>query len=205
MARFETLDTLPALKGQAGGTRVLVRGDLNVPMRDGVVTEATRIERLAPTIIELADRGCKVIVMSHFDRPKGRFVPEMSLKPLVQPLKEALGGRDVVFVEDCIGDASDRMIEALPEGGIALLENLRFQAGEEANDEAFVAALALLGDVFVNDAFSASHRAHASTTGLALLLPAAAGRLMAGELAALESVLLTPERPVMAVVGVSAG
>ncbi len=102
MARFETLDTLPALKGQAGGTRVLVRGDLNVPRRDGVVTEATRIERLAPTIIELADRGCKVIVMSHFDRPKGRFIPEMSLKPLVQPLKEALGGRDVVFVEDCI-------------------------------------------------------------------------------------------------------
>jgi len=125
----------------------------------------------------------------------------MSLKPLLQPLKEALGGRDVVFVEDCIGDASDRMIEALPEGGIALLENLRFQAGEEANDEAFVAALALLGDVFVNDAFSAAHRAHASTEGVARLLPSAAGRSMQAELEALEVALGDPDRPVMAVVG----
>jgi len=201
MARFETLDTLPVLKERAGGTRVLVRGDLNVPMQDGVVTEATRIERLAPTIIELADRGCKVIVMSHFDRPKGRFIPEMSLKSLVQPLKKALGGRDVVFVENCIGDASDRIIEALPEGGIALLENLRFQAGEEANDEAFVAALASLGDAFVNDAFSAAHRAHASTEGVARLLPSAAGRSMQAELEALEVALGDPDRPVMAVVG----
>lgn len=103
MARFETLDTMPALNEQAEGTRVLLRGDLNVPMRNGVVTEATRIERLAPTILELADRGCKVVVMSHFDRPKGQVVPEMSLKPLLEPLKKALGGRDVVFVEDCIG------------------------------------------------------------------------------------------------------
>ena len=201
MARFETLDTLPALNEQVKGTRVLVRGDLNVPMRNGVVTDATRIERLAPTILELADRGCKVVVMSHFDRPKGRVIPELSLKPLIQPLKAALGGRDVVFVDDCIGDAADAMIEALPDGGIALLENLRFQAGEEANDDGFIEALASLGDAFVNDAFSAAHRAHASTEGVARVLPSAAGRLMQAELEALEVALGDPVRPVMAVVG----
>ena len=201
MARFETLDTLPALNEQAARARVLVRGDLNVPMRDGVVTEATRIERLAPTILELADRGCKVVVMSHFDRPKGRVVPEMSLKPLVEPLKEALGGRNVVFINDCIGDAAEAAIAALPEGGIALLENLRFHAGEEANDDVFINALALLGDAFVNDAFSAAHRAHASTEGIARVLPSAAGRSMQAELDALEVALGDPDRPVVAVVG----
>ncbi|NKB21320.1 MAG: phosphoglycerate kinase [Alphaproteobacteria bacterium] len=201
MARFETLDTLPALNEQAAGTRVLIRGDLNVPMRDGVVTEATRIDRLAPTILELSDRGCKVVVMSHFDRPKGKIVPEMSLKAHVGPLKAALGGREVVFVEDCIGDASEVAINALPEGGIALLENLRFHAGEEANDDVFVKALALLGDAFVNDAFSAAHRAHASTDGIARVLPSAAGRSMQAELEALEVALGDPERPVLAVVG----
>ena len=201
MARFETLDTLPVLNEQAAGARVLVRGDLNVPMRDGVVTEATRIERLAPTILELADRGCKVVVMSHFDRPKGRVVPEMSLKPLVEPLKEALGGRNVVFINDCIGDAAEAAIAALPEGGIALLENLRFHAGEEANDDVFINALALLGDAFVNDAFSAAHRAHASTEGIARVLPSAAGRSMQAELDALEVALGDPDRPVVAVVG----
>jgi phosphoglycerate kinase len=201
MARFETLDTLPALNEQAAGARVLVRGDLNVPMRDGVVTEATRIERLAQTILELADRGCKVVVMSHFDRPKGRVVPEMSLKPLVEPLKAALGGRDVVFIDDCIGDAAEAAIAALPEGGIALLENLRFHAGEEANDDVFINALALLGEAFVNDAFSAAHRAHASTEGIARVLPSAAGRSMQAELDALEVALGDPDRPVVAVVG----
>jgi phosphoglycerate kinase len=201
MARFETLDTLPVLNEQAAGARVLVRGDLNVPMRGGVVTEATRIERLAPTILELADRGCKVVVMSHFDRPKGRVVPEMSLKPLVEPLKEALGGRNVVFINDCIGDAAEAAIAALPEGGIALLENLRFHAGEEANDDVFINALALLGDAFVNDAFSAAHRAHASTEGIARVLPSAAGRSMQAELDALEVALGDPDRPVVAVVG----
>ena len=201
MARFETLDTLPVLNEQAAGARVLVRGDLNVPMRGGVVTEATRIERLAPTILELADRGCKVVVMSHFDRPKGRVVPEMSLKPLVEPLKEALGGRNVVFIDDCIGDAAEAAIAALPEGGIALLENLRFHAGEEANDDVFINALALLGDAFVNDAFSAAHRAHASTEGIARVLPSAAGRSMQAELDALEVALGDPDRPVVAVVG----
>jgi phosphoglycerate kinase len=201
MARFDTLDTLPVLNEQAAGARVLVRGDLNVPMRGGVVTEATRIERLAPTILELADRGCKVAVMSHFDRPKGRVVPEMSLKPLVEPLKEALGGRNVVFINDCIGDAAEAAIAALPEGGIALLENLRFHAGEEANDDVFINALALLGDAFVNDAFSAAHRAHASTEGIARVLPSAAGRSMQAELDALEVALGDPDRPVVAVVG----
>ena len=201
MARFETLDTLPVLNEQVAGTRVLLRGDLNVPMRDGVVTEATRIERLAPTIIELADRGCKVVVMSHFDRPKGRVVPEMSLKPLLEPLKTALGGRDVVFIDDCIGDAAEEAIAALPEGGIALLENLRFHAGEEANDDVFIKALSLLGDAFVNDAFSAAHRAHASTEGIARVLPSAAGRSMQAELEALEVALGNPDRPVLAVVG----
>lgn len=201
MARFETLDTLPVLNEQAAGARVLVRGDLNVPMRGGVVTEATRIERLAPTILELADRGCKVIVMSHFDRPKGRVVPEMSLKPLVEPLKAALGGRNVVFIDDCIGVAAEAAIAALPEGGIALLENLRFHAGEEANDDVFINALALLGDAFVNDAFSAAHRAHASTEGIARVLPSAAGRSMQAELDALEVALGDPDRPVVAVVG----
>jgi len=201
MVRFETLDTLPALNQQAAGIRVLVRGDLNVPMRDGVVTEATRIERLAPTILELADRGYKVVVMSHFDRPKGQVVPEMSLKPLVEPFKAALGGRDVMFVDDCIGDVADAVIAALPKGGIALLENLRFHAGEEANDDEFIKALALLGDAFVNDAFSAAHRAHASTEGIARVLPSAAGRSMQAELEALEVALGDPERPVLAVVG----
>lgn len=201
MARFETLDTLPVLNEQAAGARVLVRGDLNVPMRGGVVTEATRIERLAPTILDLADRGCKVVVMSHFDRPKGRVVPEMSLKPLVEPLKAALGGRNVVFIDDCIGDAAEAAIAALPEGGIALLENLRFHAGEEANDDVFINALALLGDAFVNDAFSAAHRAHASTEGIARVLPSAAGRSMQAELDALEVALGDPDRPVVAVVG----
>jgi len=201
MARFETLDTLPVLNELAGGTRVLLRGDLNVPMRDGVVTEATRIERLVPTIIELADRGCKVVVMSHFDRPKGRVVPEMSLKPLLEPLKAALGGRDVIFIDDCIGDAAEEAIAALPEGGIALLENLRFHAGEEANDDVFIKALSLLGDAFVNDAFSAAHRAHASTEGIARVLPSAAGRSMQAELEALEVALGDPDRPVLAVVG----
>jgi phosphoglycerate kinase len=201
MARFETLDTLPALNEQAARARVLVRGDLNVPMRDGVVTEATRIERLAPTILELADRGCKVVVMSHFGRPKGRVVPEMSLKPLVEPLKAALGGRNVVFIDNCIGDAAEAAIAALPEGGIALLENLRFHAGEEANDDVFINALALLGDAFVNDAFSAAHRAHASTEGIARVLPSAAGRSMQAELDALEVALGDPDRPVVAVVG----
>jgi len=201
MAAFYTLDTLPALKAAAPGTRVLLRGDLNVPVRDGRVMDATRIERLAPTIRELAGRGMVVVVMSHFDRPKGRIVPEMSLKPLVSALSEALGGMAVAFAPDCIGAKADEVLSGLAPGGVALLENLRFHTGEEANDAGFVAALAALGAIYVNDAFSAAHRAHASTEGLAHALPAAAGRLMQAELEALDAALGSPKRPVAALVG----
>jgi phosphoglycerate kinase len=201
MAGFHTLDSLAALAEAASGTRVLLRGDLNVPMRDGKVSDATRIERLAPTILELADKGCRVVVMSHFDRPKGKVVPEMSLKLLLEPLKAALGGREVAFADDCIGQTAQSVVDALAPGGIALLENLRFHEGEEANDPSFAKALAALGYIFVNDAFSAAHRAHASTEGLAQILPAAAGRLMQAELEALDAALGNPTRPVAAIVG----
>ena len=201
MPRFETLDTLPALNNKPAGARVLLRGDLNVPMQNGVVTETTRIDRLAPTILELADRGCKVIVISHFDRPKGKFIPEMSVAPLLAPLRRALGGREVVFVESCIGDVAKGAVNGLSNGGIALLENLRFHPGEEENDCEFIEALASIGDVFVHDAFSAAHRAHASTEGIAHVLPSAAGRLMQAELSALDGALSSPERPMLAVVG----
>ena len=201
MSRFETLDTLPALNNKPAGCRVLLRGDLNVPMQNGVVTEATRIDRLAPTILELADRGCKVVVISHFDRPKGKFIPEMSVAPLLAPLRKALGGREVVFVENCIGETAKEAVNGLPNGGIALLENLRFHPGEEGNDCDFIEALASIGDVFVHDAFSTAHRAHASTEGIAHVLPSAAGRLMQAELSALDEALGNPERPMLAVVG----
>ncbi len=200
MTAFHTLDTLAALKDGAG-KRVLLRGDLNVPMAHGAVSDATRIERLVPTITDLIAKGCRVVVMSHFDRPKGKIVPEMSLKPLVGPLSRALGGKAVSFADDCIGERAQAVVDALKDGEVALLENLRFHPGEEANDSDFVEALASLGEVFVNDAFSAAHRAHASTEGLAHVLPAAAGRQMQAELEALEGALGTPKRPVMAVVG----
>src|SRR5471032_1150874 len=154
---FRTLDDL-----DVKGKRVLVRADLNVPVKDGVVTDATRIERQAPTIKELADKGAKVIVLSHFDRPKGKVVPSMSLKPLVQPLSDAVG-RKVAFADDCIGDVAEKAVAALQDGDVLLLENTRFHAGEEKNDPEMAKALAGLGDIFVNDAFSAAHRAHAST------------------------------------------
>ena len=183
------------------GKRVLVRGDLNVPMRDNAVTDATRIDRLVPTLTELAGRGAMVIVMSHFGRPKGKRDPSMSLKPVVGPLRAALGGLDLVFADDCVGPDAEAVIAALKPGQIALLENLRFHPGEEANDPAFAAALAALGDIYVNDAFSTAHRAHASTEAIAHLLPCAAGRLMQEELAALASALETPVHPVAAIVG----
>jgi phosphoglycerate kinase len=183
------------------GRRVLVRGDLNVPMRDGSVSDATRIDRLVPTLTELAERGAKVVVMSHFGRPKGQREPALSLKPLVGPLRAALGGLDLVFVEDCIGKTADAAVAGLKPGQIALLENLRFHPGEEANDPAFAAALAALGDIYVNDAFSTAHRAHASTEAIAHLLPSTAGRLMQAELAALFKALETPAHPVAAIVG----
>ena len=182
------------------GKRVLVRGDLNVPMRDGAVSDATRITRLAPTINELAERGASVVVMSHFDRPKGKRIDGMSLRPLVAPLGEALG-KPVVFAEDCIGAAAEKTVVSLKPGEVALLENLRFHAGEEANDANFARALAALGDIYVNDAFSTAHRAHASTEAIARLLPCAAGRLMQAELEALARALEKPKRPVAAIVG----
>ena len=183
------------------GKRVLLRGDLNVPMADGRVSDTTRIDRLAPTIAELANKGARVVLMSHFGRPKGRRDPAMSLAPLVAPLSDALDGKDVVFVEDCVGPAAEHAVGALADSDVALLENLRYHAGEEANDPVFAEALARLGDVYVNDAFSAAHRAHASTEAIARLLPAAAGRLMQAELAALAKALDAPERPVGAIVG----
>jgi len=192
---FKTLDDI-----DVAGKRVLVRADLNVPVADGKVTDATRIERQAPTIRELADKGAKVIVLSHFDRPKGKVVPAMSLKPLVGPLSEAVG-RKVAFADDCVGAVAEKAVAALKDGEVLLLENTRFHAGEEKNDPEMAAALAKLGDIFVNDAFSAAHRAHASTDGVARLLPNAAGRSMQAELTHLEKALGNPERPLVAVVG----
>jgi phosphoglycerate kinase len=195
LTAFRTLDDL-----EVRGKRVLVRADLNVPMKDGAVTDTARIERQAPTLRELAEKGARVIVLSHFDRPKGRIVSAMSLKPVAAVLARALG-KSVAFAPDCIGDAAKSAVAALKDGSILLLENTRFHAGEEANDPAFTRDVAALGEVFVNDAFSAAHRAHATTEGLAHLLPSAAGRAMEQELSHLNKALGDPERPVMAVVG----
>ncbi len=192
---FRTLDNL-----DVAGKRVLLRADLNVPVRDGRISDLTRIERLSPTIRELSDKGAKVIVCSHFDRPKGKRVPEMSLAPMAAALGEVLG-KHVRFVEDCIGAAAEQAIDLLGHGDVLVLENTRFHAGEEKNDPAFAAAMAKLADIFVNDAFSAAHRAHASTEGVAHLLPSYAGRLMQAELEALDAALGNPVRPVAATVG----
>ena len=192
---FRTLDNL-----DVAGKRVLLRADLNVPVRDGKISDLTRIERLSPTIRELSDKGARVIVCSHFDRPKGKRVPEMSLAPMAAALGEVLGQR-VRFVEDCIGAAAEQAIDLLSRGDVLVLENTRFHAGEEKNDPAFADALAKLADIFVNDAFSAAHRAHASTEGVAHRLPSYAGRLMQAELEALDAALGNPARPVAAIVG----
>jgi phosphoglycerate kinase len=196
MPDFRSLDDLAPQ-----GKRVLVRVDFNVPVKDGRVTDATRIERAAPTLRELSDKGAKVIALSHFGRPKGKPDPAFSLRPLLEPLSRALGGKPVAFATDCIGPEAERVVAAMKPGDVALLENLRFHAEEEKNDPGFARALAALGDLYVNDAFSAAHRAHASTEGLAHLLPAAAGRLMQAELEALGAALETPQRPVLALVG----
>jgi len=195
MPRFRTLDGL-----DPRGKRVLLRADLNVPVKDGQITDRTRIERLAPTILELAEHGARVIVCSHFDRPKGKRVPEMSLKPLAAALSSALD-RPVGFADDCVGPEAEAAAHALKDGGILLLENTRYHAGEEKNDPALSAGLAKLADIYVNDAFSAAHRAHASTEGVARLLPSYAGRLMQAELEALDAALGNPARPVVAIVG----
>ncbi len=192
---YRTIDAL-----EARGKRVLLRADLNVPMKDGKVGDTTRLERLTPTITELAGRGAKVIVLSHFDRPKGKRVPEMSLKPVAAALADVLG-QPVAFADDCIGAYAEAAVAKLPEGGVLVLENTRYHVGEEKNDPALAAEMAKLGDVFVNDAFSAAHRAHASTEGLARMLPAYAGRLMQAELEALDKALGQPARPVVAIVG----
>jgi phosphoglycerate kinase len=196
MAAVRTLDDV-----DAAGRRVLVRADLNVPVENGRVTDATRIERLVPTVRELLDRGAAVIVLSHFERPKGKVVPSMSLKPIAAALQAAVD-RPVRFVgtDWRDGEAEAAACAARP-GDVLLLENTRFHPGEEANDAAFARQLAGLGDVYVNDAFSAAHRAHASTEGVAHLLPSAAGRAMEAEIRALERGLENPERPVLAVVG----
>jgi phosphoglycerate kinase len=194
MADFHTLDDI-----EVRGKRVLLRADLNVPVKDGRVTDATRIERLAPTIRELAEKGARVIVMSHFGRPEKGPDPTLSLKPLVEPLAKAIG-RPVAFAEDCIGAPAHRVVDGLKDGEVALLENVRFHPEEEKNDRGFAQALASLGNIYVNDAFSAAHRAHASTEGVAHLLPAAAGRLIQQDLEALHAALGAPKRPVAAIV-----
>jgi phosphoglycerate kinase len=182
---------------EIAGKTILVRADLNVPMQDGAVSDDTRIRSVIPTIQAILDKGGKVVVLSHFGRPKGKIVPADSLRPVVAPLAEALG-RDVAFAEDCIGEAASSVIA---NNDVTLLENLRFHAGEEANGDGFAASLAELGDAYVNDAFSVAHRAHASTEAITHHLPSAAGLAMAAELEALEAALATPERPVAALVG----
>ena len=192
---FQTLD-----QADLKGRRALVRVDLNVPMEDGRVTDDTRLRAAAPTVEKLRAQDAKVILLAHFDRPKGKVVPSMSLKAIVGPLSKVLGV-PVAFAEDCVGPAAKAAVDALSAGDVLLLENLRFHAGEEANDPKFAQALAANGDLYVNDAFSAAHRAHASTEGLAHLLPAYAGEQMRLELSALDRALGNPERPVMGIVG----
>lgn len=183
------------------GRRVLVRADLNVPLRDGTVTDTTRLERLVPSLRSLAERGARVVVLSHFGRPKGVANPDLSLAPVARKLAALLAPLNVCFVADCIGPTAEAGIAALADGDVAVLENLRFHAGEERNDVSFAQALAANGDLFVGDAFSCAHRAHASTDAIARLLPAYAGALMMEEIAALRAALEQPERPAVAVVG----
>ena len=194
---FKTLDDLPA---DLSGKRVLVRVDLNVPFHEGAISDDTRLRAAVPTIAELSDKGAIVLLLSHFGRPKGQSRPDMSLALLVRPLAE-LTGRPVRFIEDCQGAEAERAITTMMPGSIGVLENTRFHLGEETNDPALAKAMAALGDYYVDDAFSAAHRAHASTEGITHYLPSFAGRAMEAELKALEAALGDPERPVAAVVG----
>jgi phosphoglycerate kinase len=191
---FRTLDDV-----DVKGKRVLLRVDLNVPMENGRVTDTTRLERVSPTITEIAGKGGKVILLAHFGRPKGRDAKE-SLKPVAEALSQVIG-KPVGFAEDCVGEVAQKAVAAMKDGDILCLENTRFHKGEEKNDPAFVAELAKLGDIWVNDAFSAAHRAHASTEGLGHKLPAYAGRTMQAELDALEKALGSPAKPVIAIIG----
>lgn len=196
MTAFKTLDDI----GDVRGKRVLVRVDLNVPMQDGSVSDATRLVAMVPTVSELADKGAIVLLLSHFGRPKGAKNPSQSLSLVIDAVADVLG-RSVMFVSDCAGEGAKAGLTVLAPGDVAVLENTRFHAGEEKNDPALVAAMAALGDLYVNDAFSAAHRAHASTEGLAHVLPAFAGRAMEAELRALDAALGSPVRPVAAIVG----
>jgi phosphoglycerate kinase len=192
---FKTLDD-----ADLAGKRALVRVDINVPMAEGKVTDDTRLRAILPTIAKLRAGGAKVVLLAHFDRPKGKVVPEMSLKPLAQPLADLLDA-PVAFASDSVGEAAKAAVDGLKNGDVLLLENVRFHPGEEKNDPEFAKALAANGDLYVNDAFSAAHRAHASTEGLARLLPAYAGEQMRLELTALDKALGNPERPVIGIVG----
>lgn len=192
---IRTLDSL-----DLDGKKALVRVDFNVPISDGVVGDDTRIQAAIPTINELLERGAAVILCSHLGRPKGEVVPKYSLRPVAAKLEELIG-KPVAFAEDCVGDAAQRAVDALEPGGLLLLENLRFHAGEEKNDPEFARQLAALADCYVNDAFGAAHRAHASTEGVAHLLPSAAGRLMEREVSALSRVLQEPDPPLVVIIG----
>ena len=195
MAAFKTIDDM-----ELDGKAVLTRVDVNVPVENGKVTDTTRIEKIVPTVKDIQAKGGIPVLLAHFDRPKGQRVDSMSLK-VVLPALEAALGQKVAFADDCIGGPAKRVVADLKPGDVALLENTRFHEGEEKNDATFAASLAALGGAYINDAFSAAHRAHASTEGLARLLPAGAGRLMEAELKALDAALGNPQRPVMAVVG----
>jgi phosphoglycerate kinase len=193
---FRSIDAAGDLRGK----RALVRVDFNVPMQDGAVSDDTRLRSALPTIHALSAAGAKTVLLAHFDRPKGKRVDSMSLRPVVEPLSKLLE-QPVAFAGDCVGPEAVRVVEQLEPGGVALLENLRFHSGEEADDPAFAAELAKLGDLYVDDAFSAAHRAHASTHGVARLLPAYAGLAMARELEMLDAALGKPTRPVLGIVG----
>ena len=193
---WKTLDDM-----NFAGKVALIRVDVNVPMENGQVTDATRIARIVPTITDILAKGGKPVLLAHFGRPKGQFVAEMSLAQVVPALQDALPGIKVSFASDCIGSRAKEAVAAMGAAEVVLLENTRFHAGEEKNDAMLAASMAALGELYVNDAFSAAHRAHASTEGIARLLPNCAGRLMQAELSALEAALGTPERPVVAVVG----
>ena len=193
---YKTLDDV-----NVAGKRVLLRVDLNVPVKNGLVTDTMRIDRIVPTVQELKKKGARIILLSHFGRPKGKIVREMSLRPVLRPLQSALGGESLVFSEDCIGPPAEQASKRLKDGEVALFENLRFHGGEERNDPVFARALAASGQIYVNDAFAAAHRAHASVAAITKFLPSVAGRLMQAELVTLERILESPERPLAAIIG----
>jgi len=193
---FKTLDDV-----DVAGKRVLVRVDLNVPVKGGTVTDTTRIERILPTLRELKEKGARVVLISHFGRPRGKIVREMSLRPVLRPLQVLLGGEPVTFADDCIGPPAEQVSKRLKDGQVALLENLRYHSGEERNDPVFARALAANGQIYVDDAFAAAHRAHASVAAITRFLPSYAGRLMEVELGTLERILKSPDRPLAAIIG----